>query len=149
MDNLGYKKFFAMLRDRFGEREYRLASSALAITLPRGGISLVSKSSGLSRPTIYSGIQELDGAAPAPSELDRQRKVGGGRKALTAKDATLESDLGKLVSPHQRGDPESPLTWTSKSLRKLAKELNNMGHSVGHVTVGKLLEKMGFTLQSN
>ncbi len=149
MDNLVYEKFFAMLRDRFGEREYRLASSALAITLPRGGISLVSKSSGLSRPTIYSGMQELEGAAPEPSELDRQRKVGGGRKALGAKDATLESDLGKLVSPHQRGDPESPLTWTSKSLRKLAEELNSLGHSVGHVTVGKLLEKMGFTLQSN
>ena len=149
MDNLGYEFFFAMLRDRFGEREYRLASSALAITLPRGGISLVSKSSGLSRPTIYSGMQELEGAAPGPSELDRQRKAGGGRKALGAKDATLESDLGKLVSPHQRGDPESPLTWTSKSLRKLAEELNNSGHSVGYVTVGKLLEKMGFTLQSN
>lgn len=149
MDNLEYEKFFTMLRDRFGEREYRLASSALAITLPRGGISLVSKSSGLSRPTIYSGMQELEGAAPGPSELDRQRKAGGGRKALGAKDATLESDLGKLVSPHQRGDPESPLTWTSKSLRKLAEELNNSGHSVGYVTVGKLLEKMGFTLQSN
>ena len=149
MDNLVYEKFFAMLRDRFGEREYRLASSALAIALPRGGISLVSKSSGLSRPTIYSGMRELEGAAPEPSELDRQRKAGGGRKALGAKDATLESDLGKLVSPHRRGDPESPLAWTSKSLRKLAEELNSLGHSVGHVTVGKLLEKMGFTLQSN
>ena len=149
MDNLVYDKFFTMLRDRFGEREYRLASSALASTLPRGGISLISKSSGLSRPTIYSGMEELESAAPDPSELDRQRKVGGGRKALGKKDATLESDLGKLVSPHQRGDPESPLIWTSKSLRKLTTELKNLGHSVGHVTVGKLLEKMGFTLQSN
>jgi hypothetical protein len=149
MDKLGYDKFFTMLRDRFGEREYRLASSALASALPRGGISLVSKSSGLSRPTIYSGMEELEGAAPEPSELDRQRKVGGGRKALGTKDATLESDLGKLVSPHQRGDPESPLIWTSKSLRKLTTELKNLGHSVGHVTVGKLLEKLGFTLQSN
>ena len=81
--------------------------------------------------------------------MDRQRKAGGGRKTLGAKDTALESDLLKLVSGHQRGDPESPLTWTSKSLRKLAEELNNTGHSVGHVTVGKLLEKTGFTLQSN
>jgi hypothetical protein len=149
MDSTIYEKFFGMLRGRFGEREYRLASSALAMTLPRGGISLVAKMSGLSRPTIYSGMQELSGAAPEPADMDRQRKVGGGRKALWAKDTTLERDLMELVSPHQRGDPESPLTWTSKSLRKLSSELKNLGHGVGHVTVGKLLENMGFTLQSN
>ena len=149
MDNTVYDKIFASLRDRLCEREYRLTSSAFALALPRGGISLISKASGLSRPTIYSGIQELEGAAPDPSEMERQRKVGGGRKALSTKDATLESDLLKLVSSHQRGDPESPLTWTSKSLRKLAEELERLGHKVGHVTVGKLLEKLGFTLQSN
>lgn len=149
MDNTVYDKIFASLRDRLCEREYRLTSSAFALALPRGGISLISKASGLSRPTIYSGIQELEGAAPDPSEMERQRKVGGGRKALSTKDATLESDLLKLVSSHQRGDPESPLTWTSKSLRKLAEELERLGHKIGHVTVGKLLEKLGFTLQSN
>ena len=149
MDNSVCEKFFVRLRDRLGEREYRLASSAFASALPRGGISLVSKSSGLSRPTIYSGMQELDGPAPDPSARSRQRKPGGGRKALGAKDATLERDLLELVSAHQRGDPGSPLTWTSKSLRKLAEELDGLGHKVGHVTVGKLLEKLGFTLQSN
>lgn len=149
MDNSVCDKVFACLRDRLGEREYRLTSSAFASALPRGGISLISKSSGLSRPTIYSGMQELEGAAPDPAEMDRQRKTGGGRKALGTKDATLESDLLKLVSAHQRGDPESPLTWTSKSLRKLSEELEKLGHKIGHVTVGKLLEKLGFTLQSN
>jgi hypothetical protein len=149
MDDSVCKNFFAKLRDRLGEREYRLTAGAFAISLPRGGISLVSKASGLSRPTIYSGIQELKGAVSEPAGLDRQRKEGGGRKALGTKDSTLESDLLKLVSAHQRGDPESPLTWTSKSLRKLADELNSMGHRVGHVTVGKLLAKLGFTLQSN
>ncbi len=149
MDNSVCEKFFVRLRDRLGEREYRLASSAFASALPRGGISLVSKSSGLSRPTIYSGMQELDGPAPDPSARSRQRKPGGGRKALGAKDATLERDLLELVSAHQRGDPGSPLTWTSKSLRKLAEELNGLGHKVGHVTIGKLLERLGFTLQSN
>ena len=149
MDSTVCKKFFSSLSGRLNEREYRLASSAFANALPRGGISLVSKSSGLSRPTIYSGIQELEGAVPEPSEMDRQRKAGGGRKALGKKDTTLESDLLQLVSPHQRGDPESPLIWTSKSLRKLAEEMERRGHKVGHVTIGKLLEKLGFTLQSN
>jgi hypothetical protein len=145
--SISYEKFFAMLRQRLGEREYRLTSSALAKNLNRGGVSLVSSASGLSRPTIYSGMQELDGTVP--SNLERQRKVGGGRKAVETKDATLKRDLMELVTPHQRGDPESPLIWTSKSLRKLATELKNLGHSVGHVTVGRLLEEMGFTLQSN
>ncbi len=144
-----YDGFFATLRSQLGERAFRLTSSALAKTLPRGGISLVAKASGLSRPTIYSGIQELEQEPPAVPDPERQRKSGGGRKSLETNDATLEVDLRALVSPHQRGDPESPLTWTSKSLRKLAAELKESGHSVGHVTVGRLLEKMGFTLQSN
>ena len=144
---IGYDGFFDMLRPQLGERAFRLASSALAMALPRGGVSLVASCSGLSRPTIYSGMRELGG--DAPSDPDRQRRAGGGRKALETGDATLESDLRGLVSAHQRGDPESPLIWTSKSLRRLAAELNGSGHSVGHVTVGRLLEKMGFTLQSN
>lgn len=142
-----YEDFFAMLRPQLGEREYRLISSALAKNLQRGGVSMVASASRLSRPTIYSGMQELE--KTEPSDLGRQRKIGGGRKTLEAKDETLEADLKALVSPHQRGDPESPLIWTSKSLRKLAVELTNSGHAVGHVTVGRLLEKMGFTLQSN
>ena len=147
--SISYDSFFAALRPQLGERAFRLTSSALAKTLPRGGISLVANASGLSRPTIYSGIQELEQESPAALGPERQRKSGGGRKVLEANDATLEVDLRELVSPHQRGDPESPLTWTSKSLRKLAAELEKSGHSVGYVTVGRLLEKMGFTLQSN
>ena len=146
---IDYKDYFVDLRPRLGEREFRLVSSALAKNLPRGGVSLVAGASGLSRPTIYSGMRELAGAAPTIAEHDRQRRSGGGRKALTVKDANLEADLRKLISPYERGDPESPLLWTSKSLRKLAAELCELGHSVGYVTVGKLLEEMGFTLQSN
>lgn len=147
--SISYDDFFAMLKSRLGERAYRLTSSALAKTLPHGGISLIANASGLSRPTIYSGIEELESDASIALEPERQRRAGGGRKSLEEKDPTLEKDLAALVSPHQRGDPESPLIWTSKSLRKLAAELRVLGHSVGHVTVGRLLEKMGFTLQSN
>lgn len=146
---MNYDNFFATLRPQLGERAFRLMSSALAKSLPHGGISLVAEASGLSRPTIYSGIKELEEEDVTPLAPERQRKAGGGRRPLTAKDPTLESDLRELVSSHQRGDPESPLTWTSKSLRKLASELRGSGHSIGHVTVGTLLEKMGFTLQSN
>jgi hypothetical protein len=144
-----YEDFFAMLRPRLGEREFRLVSSALAMTLPRGGVSLVASASGLSRPTIHSGMQELEAKVPGPSGPGRQRRAGGGRKTLESGDATLEGDLRDLVSPYQRGDPESPLIWTGKSLRKLAAELNSSGHAIGHVTVGRLLQKMGFTLQSS
>ena len=150
MDNtICYRDYFLALRPRLGERAFRLVSSALAMNLPRGGVSLIAGMSGLSRPTIYSGIRELENDTPVTSSPERQRKEGGGRKELVIKDATLEDALLQLVSPHERGDPESPLRWTSKSLRKLASELSATGHSVGHVTVGKLLENMGFTLQSN
>lgn len=147
--SISYGDFFTMLKSRLGERAYRLTSSALAKTLPRGGISLIANASGLSRPTIYSGIAELENDSSIALEPERQRRSGGGRKSLEEKDTTLEKNLIELVSPHQRGDPESPLTWTSKSLRKLTTELRALGHSVGHVTVGRLLEKKGFTLQSN
>jgi len=147
--SVDYDSFFAMLQPQLGERAFRLVSSALAKNLPRGGITMIAEASGLSRPTLYSGIKELDDKASVPLEPERQRKAGGGRKLVETKDVTLERDLKELVSPHQRGDPESPLTWTSKSLRKLSAELKKAGHSVGHVTVGRLLEKMGFTLQSN
>ena len=150
MDNtVCYKDYFVALRPRLGEREFRLVSSALAMNLPRGGISFVAGASGLSRPTIYSGIRELESDTPFTSFPERQRKEGGGRKELATKDTTLKDDLLQLVSPHERGDPESPLRWTSKSLRKLSVELSASGHSVGYVTVGKLLDSIGFTLQSN
>lgn len=147
--SINYDNFFASLKPQLGERAFRLISSALAKNLPHGGISLVSEASGLSRPTIYNGIKELEEDAPVAFDPERQRKAGGGRKRLVEKDLTLEKDLRELVTPYQRGDPESPLIWTSKSLRKLAAELKNLGHSIGYVTVGTLLEKMGFTLQSN
>jgi hypothetical protein len=148
-DTINYADYFAILRPRLGEREYRLVSSALAKFLPHGGISFVTNACGLSRPTIYNGIRELVVGVPDASAPGRQRKVGGGRKTLTTDDTTLENDLLRLVSPHEHGDPESLLLWTSKSLRKLSSELSASGHKIGYVTVGKLLEKLGFTLQSN
>ncbi|MDR2124257.1 MAG: ISAzo13 family transposase [Desulfovibrio sp.] len=147
-DAINYVEYFAALRPRLGEREFRLAASALAKNFSRGGVSFIANVSGLSRPTLYSGMRELEDI-PAACVPGRQRKAGGGRKTLLACDTTLEKDLLRLVSPHGHGDPESLLLWTSKSLRKLSSELCAAGHEIGHVTVGKLLEKLGFTLQTN
>jgi hypothetical protein len=148
-DAVNYAEYFVALRPRLGEREFRLVSSALAKCLPRGGVSFVANVSGLSRPTLYNGMRELEGDIQDSYVSGRQRKSGAGRKTLLSSDDTLEKDLLQLVSPHVHGDPESLLIWTSKSLRKLSSELCASGHRIGYVTVGKLLEKMGFTLQSN
>jgi len=141
-------KYFELLKDRLSERELRLVAGALAQVMPRGGITLVSQASNLSRPTIYDGIRELE-APVDPGKASRQRKAGGGRKSIAAQDSGLFEALRPLISPYEHGDPESPLLWVSKSLRKLSTELKAKGHNIGHVTVGKVLESMGFTLQSN
>ena len=145
-------KFFELLTDKLPEREMRLVAGAMAEVLPRGGVSLVAQTAGLSRPTLYDGMRELKNKMVNPAEpgpKPRQRKPGAGRKTLVAKDTGLAGAIRALVSPHERGDPESPLLWVSKSLRKIASELTAGGHCAGHVTVGKILEGMGFTLQSN
>ena len=112
-----------------------------------GGVALVSRITGLARSTIGRGLGELrSGAAIDPK---RVRRAGGGRKALAAQDATLLDDLRGLVEPETRGDPEAPLLWTAKSLRKLAAGLQALGHRIGHNVVGDLLREMGYSLQAN
>ena len=91
-------------------------------------------------------MAELE-AGEAP--LGRVRRVGGGRKALTATDPGLVAALLALVEPTRRGDPESPLCWTTLSTRKLAAELTAAGHRVGPDTVARLLHEQGFSLQAN
>jgi hypothetical protein len=123
-----------------------------AQVLGRGGITLVSRATGIARQTIRSGIEELKAEADRSErgqDEPRVRRVGGGRKRLTHHDKTLLDDLMKLVDPATRGDPVSPLRWTSKSTRKLAEELASKGHFIGSDTVGELLRGAGYSLQSN
>src|SRR5271165_2638850 len=117
----------------------RLVAAAEARVAGYGGVSLVARATGVSRRAITVGMGELnqsgsgsDSSAPGA----RVRRSGGGRKKATAQDLTLMSDLEKLIEPLTRGDPESPLRWTCKSLRKLADELAAEGHEVSHRLVG-------------
>jgi transposase len=128
------------------ERTRRLFAANEALSLGWGGISTVSRATGLSRQVISDGMQELQGGSQA--EEGRVRRQGGGRKSNVSKDPRLSADLERLVEPVTRGDPESPLRWTSKSVRKLAKELRGMGHQVSHELVSELLHGLGYSLQA-
>ena len=121
------KTRFEMLAPFLNERTRRLAAAAEAASIGRGGISRVARATGVSRRAIASGLAEL--RAPDDSRSDRIRRAGGGRKRAVELDSTLRSDLERLIDPVTRGDPESPLRWTCKSIRKLAEELERMGHA--------------------
>jgi hypothetical protein len=118
-----------------------------AQALGRGGVSLMSKISGLARSTIYRGLSDIRDHVSAPP--GRMRKEGGGRKRKTIEDPTLVVDLKSLVAPATRGDPMRPLLWTSRSLRHLVTELARKGHNVSATVVGDLLRGMGYSLQAN
>jgi len=129
------------------ERSRRLWAATEARALGRGGIERVREATGLARSTIERGIQELKSGETLSPE--RTRRPGGGRKRATDKDATLAEDLEALVEPTASGDPDSPLRWTSKSVRRLAEELRAQGHEVSHNLVAELLRASGYSLQAN
>ena len=97
----------------------------------RGGITIVHRATGLSRTTIRCGINELLNEP----QSERVRKQGGGRKKLIEKHPKLLSDLESILEPNSRGDPESPLRWTCKSVRNLTDELNKKGYQIGFRTI--------------
>jgi len=135
------------------ERGRRRFAAAEALAAGRGGIKAVLEATGIARSTIGYGLRELRGdASEATADgklLGGIRRKGAGRKPLTQTDPTLLSDLQGLVDPVTRGDPMSPLKWTSKSPRNLADALRAMGHRVGHDVVGTLLKRLGYSLQAN
>ncbi len=132
------------------ERTLRIWVAAEARSLSRGGISALSKITGISRPTIYAGIKELNHKKPSASMLNgRVRKDGGGRKKVEEKDQTLLNDLEALVDSTTRGDPVSPLKWSCKSTPKITSELREIGHVVSQPTVYKILSEIGYSMQSN
>src|SRR3954464_13699911 len=138
---------FQMLSPFLNERTRRLASAAEAATIGRGGISRVARATGVSRRANRSGLAQLQ--SPTTSDGGRIRRTGGGRRKAVATDATLKSDLERLIDPLTRGDPESPLRWTCKSVRKLAEELQAMGHATSRRMAAELLHDLGYSLQGN
>lgn len=150
MDTSQIAQRYNLIKWTLDERLRRLVAAAEAKVLGHGGISAVAESTGVSRRSIHAGLKELEAAQlQEPAEQVRIRRPGAGRKSVIEIDATLQSDLELLIEPETRGDPESPLRWTCKSLRTLADELKRMGHKVSHTHVGKLLVQLGYSLQGN
>ena len=142
---------FEALRGVMDEQMRRLWAATEARALGYGGISVVARAIGLTRPTITAGMKELGDASPLVSMAPkhRVRRDGAGRPRLTVADAGLCPALEELVEPATRGDPMSPLRWTCKSVRTLAAELNRQGHPVSHQTVSEVLQSLGYSLQVN
>ncbi|MGC4857369.1 ISAzo13 family transposase [Micromonospora sp. DT4] len=137
---------FEAIFPHLDERQRRLLMGAEARVLGHGGIRAVARAAGAREATVSLGVDELDaGAQP----LGRVRRPGGGRKRADVLDPGLRPALLALVEPDERGDPVSPLRWTTKSTRKLAEELTRQGHRVGADTVADLLRAEGFSLQAN
>jgi Rhodopirellula transposase DDE domain len=139
---------FEVLMPHLNERQRRLLLAAEARLLGHGGVRAVARVAGVSETTVRAGVFGLEeGQEPFPE--GRARRGGGGRRSAAALDAGLVPALLALVEPDERGDPESPLRWTAKSLRHLAGELTRQGHPVPAPTVGSLLRENGFSLPGN
>ena len=136
------------LAQTLDERQRRIWAATEARAIGWGGIVVLVRATGLSRMTILRGKAEL-ARGPDRKSSGRTRKSGGGRKALVELDPKLISIMEKLVEPSTRGDPQSPLRWTCKSTRKLAKELTDQGHPVSRTQVANLLRQQGYSLQAN
>jgi transposase len=146
-DEVAIGERFRALAGELDERRRRLWAAAEARSCGRGGIAAVARATGISEATIRKGLRELD--AGERLEPGRVRRPGGGRKRLVEKDPTLLADLERLVDADSRGDPEQPLRWTAKSVRKLAAALRELGHRVSFRTVARLLRELGYSLQAN
>ena len=132
------------------ERQRRLHAAVEAKVLGHGGVKRVSLVTGVARGSILAGIKELESPQAVLADgLRRVRRPGAGRKKLVDLNPHVREALERLVEPASRGDPQSPLRWTCKSLMKLARELSEHGHAISHVSVGALLKDMGYSLQGN
>jgi len=132
------------------ERLRRQWAATEARDLGWGGVTLVARATGLSRTTITVGLHELNQPAPQrAAEADRIRRPGGGRRPLKETDDGLLAALESLIEPTTRGDPQSSLRWTCKSLRRLAEELTGRRHPISPNSVAALLHEAGYSLQAN
>jgi hypothetical protein len=144
------RRKYRVVAPELDERRRRQWAAAEARDAGYGGVSLVARATGLSRPTIIAGLREL--RLPAPQRAvaaQRVRRPGAGRRTVTVTDPTLLAALMTLIEPATRGAPESPLRWTCTSTAKLADELTRQDHPVSDRTVATLLKDAGYSLQAN
>ena len=143
---------YRRIKSSLTERSKRLFAASEALAFGYGGVSAVSRATGMATATVRKGLAEshaIDSGTLAPLAKERSRRPGGGRKRATDKDPTLLSDLKELVEATTRGDPESPLLWTARSLRHLAEALHERGHHVKKNAIARLLKQLGYSLQGN
>ena len=138
---------YDLVKSHLSERQRRVWLGVEARELGRSGVAVVAAAAGVSRDTVRRGRDELDD--PQPLEVDRSRTPGGGRKRAEVLQPGLVEALDALVEPESRGDPMTPLRWTSKSLRILAVELGSQGFGVSASLVQRLLHEAGYSLQGN
>jgi transposase len=141
-----FRKKFNWVNAHLNERTRRLWAAVEAKMLGYGGVTTISQATGLARSTIHLGLKDL---ASKNLDLEKIRRLGGGRKKITEKDKTILNDLEAILEPATRGDPESTLRWTCKSTAQLANELNKNGYRISERKVCDLLSDLGFSLQAN
>jgi transposase len=149
MDVATVRRKYRALSGTLTERSRRMWAATEAMELGHGGIAVVERATGISRSTITRGIREIESGESGDLPPARARRPGAGRKQAIEKDHSLLDDLDSLIDPVTRGDPETPLRWTAKSVRNLADELQAMGHEVSYRTVARVLTEAGFSLQAN
>ena len=138
---------YAVLRPHLSEFQRRLWLGAEAAELGPGGVATVAEATGVAADTVRRGRKEAEGGtAPGPG---RSRRAGGGRKRAEAHDEDLVATFESLIDPVTRGDPMSPLRWTSKSIRSLTGALREKGHRVSDSVTRRLLKERGYSLQAN
>ena len=146
------QKKYRMLSAALDEKTRRLWAASEATSVGWGGVSIVSKATGLAHTTIRRGVRDLEGVASSTDKIvgsSRVRRAGAGRKNIVESNPQICETLESLIEPATRGDPESALKWTCKSTRRLSAELNQQGHSIGPTRVRALLHELDYSLQAN
>lgn len=146
MEQLSPQEQYQLMKKWLNERQWRLYVATEAKRIGVGGISQIAREAAVSRKTIRKGIRELEaGAVYEPGE--RMRKPGGGRKRIKSLDTRLQADVEEMLEP--KGDPQSLVRWTSKSVSKLKAALSKQGHVIGETAIRGLLKELGFSLKAN
>ena len=148
-DVAGIRNRIATMLPILDEYQRRIYLASEAKMLGYGGISCISRISGISRVTITCGINEIENQHVTKRSNGENRKKGGGRKSVNESQPGITQELEKLIESHTKGDPMTPLTWTSRSVRHLEKALTERGYRVSYVTVSNLLKELGYSLQAN